>query len=132
MLQQDAMHIWIVVQCMNFREQFLCGGVLTKFDGQRFYAHAAARIALHFYVGCRGRICAHEDSGEDRGTPVGKGFEYFYAFAHLLLKLLSKDRKSTRLNSSHVAISYAVFCLKQKNSQERHSQSAQRPDRGSI
>src|SRR6266702_4869511 len=25
------------------------------------------------------------------------------------------DRKSTRLNSSHVAISYAVFCLKQKN-----------------
>src|SRR5690625_6768596 len=24
----------------------------------------------------------------------------------------SKDRKSTRLNSSHVAISYAVFCLK--------------------
>src|SRR5437870_9075355 len=27
------------------------------------------------------------------------------------------DRKSTRLNSSHVAISYAVFCLKKKNSQ---------------
>src|SRR5690625_7600003 len=26
------------------------------------------------------------------------------------------DRKSTRLNSSHVAISYAVFCLKKKNS----------------
>src|SRR5690625_5321818 len=25
-----------------------------------------------------------------------------------------RDRKSTRLNSSHVAISYAVFCLKQK------------------
>src|SRR5690625_5405129 len=25
------------------------------------------------------------------------------------------DRKSTRLNSSHVAISYAVFCLKRKN-----------------
>src|SRR5699024_12678224 len=27
----------------------------------------------------------------------------------------SKDRKSTCLNSSHVSISYAVFCLKQKN-----------------
>src|SRR5690625_6922316 len=27
---------------------------------------------------------------------------------------LEKDRKSTRLNSSHVAISYAVFCLRQK------------------
>src|SRR5690625_6167450 len=29
-------------------------------------------------------------------------------------KLTIKDRKSTRLNSSHVAISYAVFCLKKK------------------
>src|SRR5437660_766475 len=27
----------------------------------------------------------------------------------------AQDRKSTRLNSSHVAISYAVFCLKKKN-----------------
>ena len=27
----------------------------------------------------------------------------------------SEDRKSTRLNSSHVVISYAVFCLKKKN-----------------
>src|SRR3712207_8509510 len=29
-------------------------------------------------------------------------------------RLLSKDRKSTRLNSSHANISYAVFCLKKK------------------
>src|SRR5439155_7008050 len=29
--------------------------------------------------------------------------------------LFRQDRKSTRLNSSHVAISYAVFCLKKKN-----------------
>src|SRR5699024_12543394 len=28
---------------------------------------------------------------------------------------VQKDRKSTRLNSSHVSISYAVFCLKKKN-----------------
>src|SRR5439155_25187213 len=28
--------------------------------------------------------------------------------------ILTTDRKSTRLNSSHVAISYAVFCLKKK------------------
>src|SRR3712207_7479964 len=28
---------------------------------------------------------------------------------------LRKDRKSTRLNSSHANISYAVFCLKKKN-----------------
>src|SRR5439155_4280199 len=30
------------------------------------------------------------------------------------LRAITKDRKSTRLNSSHVAISYAVFCLKKK------------------
>src|SRR5439155_22243733 len=30
--------------------------------------------------------------------------------------LEAQDRKSTRLNSSHVAISYAVFCLKKKTS----------------
>src|SRR5690625_5946804 len=30
-----------------------------------------------------------------------------------------EDRKSTRLNSSHVALSYAVFCLKKKKHTER-------------
>src|SRR5690625_5882181 len=30
------------------------------------------------------------------------------------------DRKSTRLNSSHVAISYAVFCLKKKKRRVNH------------
>src|SRR5437667_9317399 len=29
------------------------------------------------------------------------------------------DRKSTRLNSSHITISYAVFCLKKKNKTDR-------------
>src|SRR5205814_7933940 len=42
--------------------------------------------------------------------------------------LASLDRKSTRLNSSHLGISYAVFCLKkkkkkkQKNNPNTHSQ----------
>ena len=31
----------------------------------------------------------------------------------------SVDRKSTRLNSSHVAISYAVFCLKKKKKKKK-------------
>src|SRR5690625_6375773 len=33
-----------------------------------------------------------------------------------------RDRKSTRLNSSHVAISYAVFCLKKKNNESMWSE----------
>src|SRR5437660_8817576 len=32
---------------------------------------------------------------------------------------LHQDRKSTRLNSSHVAISYAVFCLKKKKKKKQ-------------
>src|SRR5690625_6808294 len=32
---------------------------------------------------------------------------------------IGQDRKSTRLNSSHVAISYAVFCLKKKNNKKK-------------
>src|SRR5690625_6899357 len=33
------------------------------------------------------------------------------------------DRKSTRLNSSHVAISYAVFCLKKKKKKKKQQKS---------
>src|SRR5690554_3371 len=40
-----------------------------------------------------------------------KGLKVFFYAA---LALVVVDRKSTRLNSSHVRISYAVFCLKKK------------------
>src|SRR5438270_2598992 len=33
---------------------------------------------------------------------------------------IQEDRKSTRLNSSHSQISYAVFCLKKKNKKKHH------------
>src|SRR5436190_10106710 len=32
----------------------------------------------------------------------------------------AQDRKSTRLNSSHTVISYAVFCLKKKKKKKKH------------
>src|SRR4051794_41519773 len=34
---------------------------------------------------------------------------------------IGRDRKSTRLNSSHPSISYAVFCLKKKKISSRHN-----------
>src|SRR2546427_6924353 len=43
--------------------------------------------------------------------------------------LLQQDRKSTRLNSSHSQISYAVFCLKKKK-KRKQSKRAQKTDRG--
>src|SRR5437588_10391559 len=54
-----------------------------------------------------------------------KRFEIVYTLRQLRVVLtkaanltgdLKEDRKSTRLNSSHTVISYAVFCLKKKNS----------------
>src|SRR5699024_12119243 len=42
-----------------------------------------------------------------------KSWSLFYEMGKVLKKEL--DRKSTRLNSNHVSISYAVFCLKKKN-----------------
>src|SRR5687768_18129413 len=44
---------------------------------------------------------------------------------------LAGDRKSTRLNSSHGYISYAVFCLKKKN-KITHKTAMQRPATGHL
>src|SRR5437588_7187045 len=48
-----------------------------------------------------------------RNLPVHKAIHLF-ALAVLFAPLTQGDRKSTRLNSSHTVISYAVFCLKKK------------------
>src|SRR5947209_12870106 len=59
-------------------------------------------------------------------SDVGQGSRQL--LANLLAQLwgdrqLRKDRKSTRLNSSHANISYAVFCLKKKK-KKKHKQPA--------
>src|SRR3989442_9891734 len=46
---------------------------------------------------------------------VGTGAAYLYSLAATVAPVaFTGDRKSTRLNSSHVRISYAVFCLEKK------------------
>src|SRR5256885_11848009 len=49
--------------------------------------------------------------------PDGKGQQILYPYLQRFpgLNALGRDRKSTRLNSSHLVISYALFCLKTKN-----------------
>src|SRR5690348_17422774 len=42
---------------------------------------------------------------------------------------LAEDRKSTRLNSSHPSISYAVFCLKKKKQKKKHRKHTNRKDK---
>src|SRR2546430_10463264 len=53
-------------------------------------------------VGVRDRVGAQSRRGVHRGSEIGE------------------DRKSTRLNSSHSQISYAVFCLKKKKINNIH------------
>src|SRR5437667_8308690 len=71
-----------------FRLQALLGA-RKRAPGPRDPAAAARDRPLH-----RGRVA---------GRPAGRRRER------------APDRKSTRLNSSHITISYAVFCLKKKN-----------------
>src|SRR2546428_11424858 len=44
--------------------------------------------------------------------------DFAYGIRRFIIGLAKKDRKSTRLNSSHDQISYAVFCLKKKKQQQ--------------
>src|SRR2546430_6297039 len=58
-----------------------------------------------------GLECLHAHVGVQVVDPRGCGFELRHADA-------GRDRKSTRLNSSHSQISYAVFCLKKKKTKQ--------------
>src|SRR5690606_40578551 len=55
------------------------------------------------------RPAAHHRHGVEAGQAPVRGGER---------RRRDRDRKSTRLNSSHVKISYAVFCLKKKKTTE--------------
>src|SRR5690554_7784969 len=59
-------------------------------------------FSIGFYLSARGKFSVSESLSKIARLPL------IYAFFAAL------DRKSTRLNSSHVRISYAVFCLKKK------------------
>src|SRR5438105_7393203 len=48
------------------------------------------------------------------GQPAIVGDRVYFGSADSYVYCLNRDRKSTRLNSSHEWISYAVFCLKKK------------------
>src|SRR2546430_8174569 len=59
---------------------------------------------------------------------VGANKKFFRQFDDLVVTILeNQDRKSTRLNSSHSQISYAVFCLKKKKKTAIHNTHRSRP-----
>src|SRR5256885_12005253 len=63
-------------------------------------------------------------SGYFEAMPVGdfvRGVSpYFRPYLTGAAAYVAVDRKSTRLNSSHLVISYAVFCLKKKKTHHQH------------
>src|SRR2546426_6791155 len=62
------------------------------------------------------------DAGRGAGDGPGAGGDQHgkkQHAAHGFPSYLPADRKSTRLNSSHLVISYAVFCLKKKKKRQR-------------
>src|SRR5439155_9222886 len=61
-------------------------------------------------------------SAANRGLEAALLYLLTYTFMTVgAFAVVTLDRKSTRLNSSHVAISYAVFCLKKKKLNNFHT-----------
>src|SRR3712207_6900802 len=67
-------------------------------------AYMAAMVDEHDRTIAKLAMGQQQFQGSDVGRIAGE----------LLPKVTQQDRKSTRLNSSHANISYAVFCLKKK------------------
>src|SRR5260221_9625133 len=82
----------------------------TLFRSQK--SHHPAIVACHLGVDVQlGQVAPLYGFGIERAAvqlQAGKGRDLTE------LDIDAQDRKSTRLNSSHTAISYAVFCLKKK------------------
>src|SRR5439155_22081797 len=70
---------------------------------------------IAFLVGPVGRPAGHGREGRTKGAYPGDRLGPAGPRVGGASNGPGLDRKSTRLNSSHVAISYAVFCLKKKN-----------------
>src|SRR5437870_6739306 len=81
-------------------------GVVIQGDesGSLVFAETDAAAAKPTIEELEGRVADDPDDPEAH-----------QALGEALIEAGERDRKSTRLNSSHVAISYAVFCLKKKN-----------------
>src|SRR6266403_2656335 len=85
----------------------------SGFPGKRVDCQRAGIIPTALFI-----CCLQDDFGASReifGDPVGAAaVGHFVKAGPNADRLDAGDRKSTRLNSSHVEISYAVFCLKKK------------------
>src|SRR5690606_41869440 len=95
---------------------------LSLHDALPIWVVALARnraVANGFSDQVRNRFCQFNEHADIDET----AWQRFAARLHYYPADATSDRKSTRLNSSHVKISYAVFCLKKKTRRRRPSPS---------
>src|SRR5439155_26571615 len=71
-------------------------------------------LSLHDALPILTQRRATDFSNSVRVTEIDPDVAIFHSWLDWVAQIEPADRKSTRLNSSHVAISYAVFCLKKK------------------
>src|SRR3989442_5625838 len=72
-------------------------------------------FSTRLFGGLRAALNEVFDTEENRPWLIAKGVDLGMVFttaALLVVNTIPRDRKSTRLNSSHVRISHAAFCLK--------------------
>src|SRR5437870_12461690 len=88
--------------------------ITSDYEHTDYLQYSYAHADLHSFPTRRSSDLSDQLLRVQRGEPARQVLE----FAHVAGPAIAAhaiDRKSTRLNSSHVAISYAVFCLKKKN-----------------
>src|SRR5256885_9334865 len=86
LFRSEAVGLFYPPDPASYKDSFIGGNIAENAGGMR---SAKYGVTKHYVLGL------------EVVTPVGE--------------IIQTDRKSTRLNSSHLVISYAVFCLKKKN-----------------
>src|SRR3712207_7009364 len=82
---------------------------LFRSDIEHMFVDSDLTMRLHYF-------------GLSRGPCIGKIYVPLRSSSHTFIyRCNNGDRKSTRLNSSHANISYAVFCLKKKKKRNTDS-----------
>src|SRR3989442_8842758 len=81
-----------------------------------FRSEDEARLArtIELYLGQRGYVVRTASHGVEALKRIAEARPALIVADIMMPVMDGQDRKSTRLNSSHVRISYAVFCLKKK------------------
>src|SRR5690606_41389077 len=107
--------------------------IVFRLSSLLWYCHGAHR-ALHSFptrrssdLGALCSACCAMYLAETPGSSfLGSRYRVLSCWRRLgfwkwpIARPTGQDRKSTRLNSSHVKISYAVFCLKKKKNNKKH------------